>query len=44
MNVHLRNAVIFFIFVVSLFILAEQTGIIGTDLSTRVLRFLAWPS
>ena len=44
MNEHLRNALIVVIIAISLFIVAEQTGVIGTDLSGRAFHFLIWES
>ena len=44
MKTHLRNVLIFVVIAIALFIAAEQTGLIGTDVSGRVFHFLLWES
>ena len=44
MKKHLRNAFIIVVIAIGLFIGAELTGIIGTDLFGRVFHFFIWDS
>ncbi len=44
MNKRWRNALIVAVLVIGLILLAEQAGVIGTDLSYRLVRFITWDS